>query len=282
METTNLLCIAIPVLLNYVLIRLWIIAEANSTLQLARGFDTLWADENQVGGAKMATILITGTNRGIGLEFTKQFLQRGDRVIATCRDLDAADALRELQDKFDGLQLMQLDVASTDSMREFVQKLDGTAVDVLINNAGVYGPANPKFGEIDGQVWASVLQVNSIAPLILSQMLMPNLRAGKDKKMVYLTSKMGSIADNGGGGSYIYRSSKTALNSAVKSLAIDLASEGFIAGVLHPGWVLTDMGGPNALIDTKTSVAGMMKVIEGLSSERSGNFYNYDGSVIPW
>lgn len=258
------------------------IAEAKSTLQLTRGFDTLWANENQVGGAKMATILITGTNRGIGLEFTKQFLQRGDRVIATCRDLDAADALRELQDKFDGLQLMQLDVASTDSMREFVQKLDGTAVDVFINNAGVYGPANLKFGEIDGQVWASVLQVNSIAPLILSQMLMPNLRAGKDKNMVYLTSKMGSIADNSGGGSYIYRSSKTALNSAVKSLAIDLASEGFIAAVLHPGWVQTDMGGPNALIDTKTSVAGMMKVIEGLSSERSGNFYNYDGSVIPW
>ena len=220
----------------------------------------------------MATILITGTNRGIGLEFTKQFLQRGDRVIATCRDLAAADALRELQEKFDGLQLLQLDVASTDSMREFVQELDGTAVDVFINNAGVYGPANLKFGEIDGQVWASVLQVNSIAPLILSQMLMPNLRAGKDKKMVYLTSKMGSIADNSGGGSYIYRSSKTALNSAVKSLAIDLASEGFIAAVLHPGWVQTDMGGPNALIDTKTSVAGMMKVIEGLSSERSGNF----------
>ena len=230
----------------------------------------------------MATILITGTNRGIGLEFTKQFLQRGDRVIATCRDLAAADALRELQEKFDGLQLLQLDVASTDSMREFVQKLDGTAVDVFINNAGVYGPANLKFGEIDGQVWASVLQVNSIAPLILSQMLMPNLRAGKDKKMLYLTSKMGSIADNSGGGSYIYRSSKTALNSAVKSLAIDLASEGFIAAVLHPGWVLTDMGGPNALIDTKTSVAGMMKVIEGLSPERSGNFYNYDGNVIPW
>ena len=167
-------------------------------------------------------------------------------------------------------------------MREFVQELDGTAVDVFINNAGVYGPANLKFGEIDGQVWASVLQVNSIAPLILSQMLMPNLRAGNEKKMLYLTSKMGSIADNSGGGSYIYRSSKTALNSAVKSLAIDLASEGFVAAVLHPGWVLTDMGGPNALIDTKTSVAGMMKVIEGLSSERSGDFYNYDGSVIPW
>ena len=126
----------------------------------------------------MATILITGTNRGIGLEFTKQFLQRGDRVIATCRDLAAADALRELQEKFDGLQLLQLDVASTDSMREFVQELDGTAVDVFINNAGVYGPANLKFGEIDGQVWASVLQVNSIAPLILSQMLMPKPACG--------------------------------------------------------------------------------------------------------
>ena len=230
----------------------------------------------------MATILITGTNRGIGLEFTKQYLARGDRVIATCRDIEAADVLKKLRSDHDKLEVRQLDVSSAESILEFVQQLADTPIDIFINNAGVYGPRNAKFGEVGGQLWASVLQVNSIAPLMLSQLLMPNLRQGKDKKMVYLTSKMGSIDDNSGGGSYIYRSSKTALNSVVKSLAIDLAGEGFSAAVLHPGWVLTDMGGQNALIDTKTSVTGMLQVVDDLDPQSSGSFFNYDGSIIAW
>lgn len=230
----------------------------------------------------MATILITGTNRGIGLELTKQCLERGDRVIATCRNIAEAEDLKRLQGVHKALDVRQLDVASTESMQEFVRNLADTPIDIFINNAGVYGPPSVKFGEVDAGVWASVLQVNSIAPLILSQLLMPNLRLGKNKKMLYLTSKMGSIADNSGGGSYIYRSSKTALNSVIKSLAIDLAGEGFSAAVLHPGWVLTDMGGPNALIDTTTSVTGMLKVIDDLNSDNSGSFVNYDGSIIPW
>lgn len=230
----------------------------------------------------MATILITGTNRGLGLEFATQCLARGDRVIATCRDVLAAETLQSLKAEHDSLDIRLLDVASGESMQQFVQQLEGTAIDIFINNAGVYGPPSVKFGDIEGEVWASVFQVNSIAPLLLTQLLMPNLRGGKDKKLLYLSSKMGSIEDNGGGGSYIYRSSKTALNSAVKSLAIDLKAEGFSAAVLHPGWVLTDMGGPNALIDTKTSVTGMMQVIDGLNQQHSGSFFNYDGSVIPW
>jgi NAD(P)-dependent dehydrogenase (short-subunit alcohol dehydrogenase family) len=230
----------------------------------------------------MAKVLITGSNRGIGLEFTRQCLSRGDQVIASCREPDTAESLNLLAQKHEGLDIRQLDVASSESMQNFVQQLDAAAIDILINNAGVYGPANTKYGAVDGEAWASVLQVNAIAPLMLSQMLMPNLRAGKDKKLLYLSSKMGSIDDNSGGGSYIYRSSKTALNSVVKSLAIDLAGEGFIAAVLHPGWVLTDMGGPNALIDTQTSVTGMMQVIENLNAQQSGRFFNYDGSIIPW
>lgn len=230
----------------------------------------------------MATVLITGTNRGIGLEFTNQFLARGDRVVATCRDISAAPALQKLQETHDGLDLRELDVASEQSMQDFVSKLDEMPIDIFINNAGVYGPRSVQFGTIDADTWASVLQVNAISPLILSQLLMPNLRKGNEKKMLYLTSKMGSIDDNSGGGAYIYRSSKTALNSAVKSLAIDLAPEGFSTAVLHPGWVLTDMGGPNALIDTQTSVNGMMAVIDNLNQEGSGKFYNYDGSIIAW
>ncbi len=230
----------------------------------------------------MATVLITGANRGIGLEFAAKFLARGDRVLATCRDVVTASSLNRLQEDNENLEVLALDVASLESIQKLVQRLDGVAIDIFINNAGVYGPKDTEFGAVDAEVWASVLLVNSISPLVLSQMLMPNLRLGKDKKLLYLTSKMGSIEDNSGGGSYIYRSSKTALNSVVKSLAIDLAAEGFTAAVLHPGWVRTDMGGPNALVDTNTSVVGMMQVIDNLSHAQSGSFFNYDGNTIPW
>ncbi|MCH8136565.1 MAG: SDR family oxidoreductase [Proteobacteria bacterium] len=230
----------------------------------------------------MTTVLITGTNRGIGLEFVQQFLARGDTVLATCRHPDSAPALQQLQKENQHLQVLELDVASTESLQNFPQQLAADAIDIFINNAGVYGPRDASFGNVDGNTWMSVLQVNSIAPILLTQLLIDKLRAGVDKKLLYLTSKMGSIDDNSGGGSYVYRSSKTALNAVVKSLAVDLSVDGFKAAVLHPGWVLTDMGGSNALIDTETSVTGMIAVIDSLSIEQSGSFFNYDGSVIPW
>ena len=231
----------------------------------------------------MTTVLITGANRGIGLEFARQYLARGDRVLATCRDVVAASALQQLVGaNHKQLVLLPLDVADDQSIAAFSQQLRDEAVDIFINNAGVYGPRDGKFGKVAGADWLHVLQVNAVAPLLLTQALMSNLRKGSSKKLVYITSKMGSIADNGGGGHYIYRSSKTALNMVVKSLAIDLAGAGFIAAVLHPGWVKTDMGGPNALIDTVTSVTGMVEVIDGLDQQQSGRFFNYDGSDIPW
>ena len=233
-------------------------------------------------GVEMTTVLITGTNRGIGLEFVQQFLARGDTVLATCRHPDSAPALQQLQKENQHLQVLELDVASTESLQNFPQQLAADAIDIFINNAGVYGPRDASFGNVDGNTWMSVLQVNSIAPILLTQLLIDKLRAGVDKKLLYLTSKMGSIDDNSGGGSYVYRSSKTALNAVVKSLAVDLSVDGFKAAVLHPGWVLTDMGGSNALIDTETSVTGMIAVIDSLSIEQSGSFFNYDGSVIPW
>ena len=233
-------------------------------------------------GVEMTTVLITGTNRGIGLEFVQQFLARGDTVLATCRHPDSAPALQQLQKENQQLRVLGLDVASTESLQNFPQQLAADAIDIFINNAGVYGPRDASFGNVDGETWMSVLQVNSIAPILLTQLLIDKLRAGIDKKLLYVTSKMGSIDDNTGGGSYVYRSSKTALNAVVKSLAVDLAADGFKAAVLHPGWVLTDMGGPNALIDAATSVAGMMGVIDSLGIEQSGSFFNYDGSVIPW
>lgn len=230
----------------------------------------------------MATVLITGTNRGIGYKFAEKFLLRGDRVLATCRNVEAAQELRQLGVAHPGLVILELDLSSSESLQNLPNLLNGEAIDILLNNAGVYGPKNTSFGSVDGPTWASVLQINAIAPLLLTQLIIDNLRKGRDKKLLYVTSKMGSIDDNGGGGSYVYRSSKTALNCVVKSLSIDLADEGFTAAVLHPGWVRTDMGGPNALIDTNTSVSGMMQVIESLGVEQSGSFFNYDGSIIPW
>ena len=230
-----------------------------------------------------STYFITGCNRGLGLEFVQQLLARGQRVIATCRDIATATDLTALTLKHSGqLSLVEMDVSDEASMREAVALLNDEAIDVFINNAGMYGPRDANFGNVDGPAMAEVLYTNAVAPVLLTQLLIDNVRKGSGKKLVYVSSKMGSIADNGRGGSYIYRSSKTALNSVVKSLALDLAPEGIATATLHPGWVRTDMGGPNGLIDAPESVSGMLNVIDGLSVADTGQFFNYDGSTIAW
>jgi len=173
-------------------------------------------------------------------------------------------------------------VADNVSREQGLKGIEGEVIDVVINNAGIYGPRNSNFGGLKGDDWSNVLQTNVIAPLLLTQLIIDRVRSSAIKKLIFLTSKMGSIEDNQGGGAYIYRSSKSALNAAVKSLSIDLKSQGFTAAMLHPGWVRTDMGGPNGLIDTKTSVQGMVSVIDNITDEQSGQFLNYDGRVIPW
>lgn len=230
----------------------------------------------------MATYFITGCNRGLGLEMAQQLVQRGERVIATCRDIATASDLTELALRSQGLSLIEMDMASLESMTEAVALLNEEPIDVFINNAGIYGPRDANFGNVAGDDMALVLHVNAIAPLQLTQLLIPRLRTGKGKKLAFVSSKMGSIADNGRGGSYIYRCSKTALNSVVKTLAVDLAEEGFIAAALHPGWVRTDMGGPNGHIDAEESVRGMLQVIDALTPATTGEFINYNGAAIPW
>ena len=230
-----------------------------------------------------STYFITGCNRGLGLEFVRQLLARGQRVIATCRDIATSTDLTALTLKHSGhLSLVEMDVSDEASMREAVALLNDEAIDVFINNAGMYGPRDANFGNVDGPAMAEVLYTNAVAPVLLTQLLIDNVRKGSGKKLVYVSSKMGSIADNGRGGSYIYRSSKTALNSVVKSLALDLAPEGIATATLHPGWVRTDMGGPNGLIDAPESVSGMLNVIDGLSVANTGQFFSYDGSTIAW
>ena len=228
------------------------------------------------------SILITGTNRGIGLEFVKHYLKNNEKVIATCRNKDSAKDLFKLKNMTNDLTLVELDVSSPNSINEFASKINGQPIDTFINNAGVFGPRNNEFGNFNAKEWLDVFNINTIAPLLITQKILKNLRLGKNKKLVFISSKVGSIEENTGGGMYIYRSSKTALNQVIKSLSIDFKDENFIAAALHPGWVQTDMGGPNALIDTKTSVKGMAEVIDSLVLKNSGSFYNYDGSSIPW
>lgn len=230
----------------------------------------------------MGLTVITGANRGIGLEFVRQYLSEGRDLIATYRS-DPGDLAILQRDYGRLMETRQLDVANVEQFRSFMGSLEGRAIDLLINNAGIY-PNEGSDSNLDDSLrtWIDGFTTNTIAPLLLSRTLLPLLEKGKEKKIVVLSSKMGSIADNTSGGSYPYRSSKAATNAAFKSLAVDLAPKGIAVGILHPGWVQTDMGGPNALIDTRESVTGMRRVIAELTVANSGRFIAYDGAEISW
>jgi NAD(P)-dependent dehydrogenase (short-subunit alcohol dehydrogenase family) len=226
------------------------------------------------------TILITGANRGIGLEYVKQYAASGCQVYATVRDPAKATALQQLAAQYTNVQVLALDVATVAAIRDLAGQLSAITVDILISNAGTYPEST--FGKTDPQAWLEAFQVNTLTTYYLAEAFLPQLRRASQAKLIAMTSKMGSIEDNGSGGEYIYRSSKTALNMVVKSLALDLREFNIAVAALHPGWVRTDMGGPNGLIDTATSVRGLRQVIEHLTCEQSGQFIAYDGKPIPW
>ena len=226
------------------------------------------------------TVVVTGANRGLGLEFCKQYLSDGWKIYACCRSPESSQELLTLkQTAGDQIETVPLDMTNPAQLTNLKYTLQGQSIDLLINNAGIYGRRLP-FGEVEEQEWQKVLQVNTVAPLMVVQELVDLI--ADDGKIVLMSSKMGSMGDNTSGGSYIYRSSKAALNAVGKSLALDLAERGISVAVCHPGWVQTDMGGPNALIDAETSITGLRKVVEGLNPKNSGQFFNYDGSLIPW
>ena len=230
----------------------------------------------------MTTIMITGANRGIGLELVKQYCNRNYQVIGTYRDETTSGELISMSRNLDNLKVHSLDVCSDQSLEDFSSKLGDTPVDIFINNAGVYGPRDSSFSNVDEINWIPVFQTNAIAPLLLTQLIIENLRSGSQKKLIYITSKMGSIDDNKSGGAYIYRSSKTALNSVVKSISVDLAKDDMKVALLHPGWVRTDMGGMGGWIDTFESVQGMIKQINNLTINDSGKYLDYAGKSINW
>lgn len=226
------------------------------------------------------TILITGANRGLGWEYTKQYAQLGHQVYATARDPQHSADLQALAAQYANIALLTLDVADIEAIRQVSSQLSALTIDVLISNAGTY--PDSRFGKTDPQAWLHAFQVNTLTTYYLAEAFLPQLRRAQQAKLIAMTSKMGSIDDNTSGGEYIYRSSKTALNMVVKSLAIDLQEFNISVAALHPGWVRTDMGGPHGLIDTETSVRGLRQVIAALTPLQSGQFIAYDGQEIPW
>jgi NAD(P)-dependent dehydrogenase (short-subunit alcohol dehydrogenase family) len=217
----------------------------------------------------MPTVLITGANRGIGLELARQYSADGWSVIATVREES-----RELGEL--GVEVSRLDMRDFDAVVRFGQGID--TLDLLIANAGTYGPRNPASAD-DAEAWTETFAINTIAPFLLAQSVLPAVERGGGK-LIAISTKMGSIDDNSSGGFVAYRSSKSALNSAWKSLAVDNPT--VVCAVLHPGWVQTRMGGDSAPLSPEDSVSGMRRVIDGLGRDQSGGFFAYDGAEIPW
>ena len=213
----------------------------------------------------------------------KKFLKNNEKVICTTRNISKSKELILCKEKYnDNLEICELDLLDKDSPNILSNFLGDETIDLFINNAGVIGHSAQHFKSVSLNNWLDVLKVNLIAPLLITQSIIKNIEKSSERKIYFISSKVGSIEDNKSGGMYIYRSSKTALNQVVKSLSIDLKPLGISVISLHPGWVRTEMGGPNALISVEESVNGMVDVISNTSIINSGQFINYDGTRLPW
>jgi NAD(P)-dependent dehydrogenase (short-subunit alcohol dehydrogenase family) len=231
----------------------------------------------------MPSILITGANRGLGLEFARQYAGEAWQVFAACRNPAGAAQLHQLE-RTPGRQvtILPIDVSDLPSVRAAAKHLEGMALDLLVNNAGIAGPSNQTTGRVDYRAWAHVLDVNTMGPLRLIESFLNHLALSDRRMVVTITSGMSSLADNVSGGSIAYRTSKAAVNLVTRSAAIDLASRRITCVVVNPGWVKTDMGGAGARLTPQESVTAMRKLIGNLSLKDSGKFFNYDGHEYRW
>jgi len=232
----------------------------------------------------MPGILITGSNRGLGLEWVRQYARLDWHVHATCRHPDDAEELLQLSHEHPNIEIHRLDVTHPDEIAAVAESLQGQSIDILLNNAGVYLERLQRntLGHIDYPAWEETFRVNSMGAVRITEAFSNHVSRSKKRLVVVITSHMGSIAEIESPGSYAYRSSKTALNAAMKGISLELRQRQVGVLLLHPGWVKTRMGGPNALISTATSVTGMRAIIDRFEMPQSGNFYRYDGSIIPW
>lgn len=230
------------------------------------------------------TILITGASRGLGLEFVRQYAEAGWQVLATCRSPDRASLLRDLADRHPTIQVHALDVADENSVKSLAARLEGTAIDVLVNNAGISGRLDGQaFGALDYQSGRETMETNLFGPMRMAEAFLEHVAASQQRKFMTVSSMLGSIAGTTGG-SYFYRCFKAAVNMAMATLARDVAHRGVIVGLLSPGLVATDLtaslGGEK--ISVQESISGLIPVIEAFTLENSGQFMRYTGLPVPW
>lgn len=232
----------------------------------------------------MPTILITGANRGIGLELTRQYAADGWTVHACCRSPENARDLNKLAGRSKGaIQMHLLDVTNGMQRESLAAQLQGESIDLLLNNAGISGGWHGQsFGHSDTKTWEQAFLINTIAPMQIMETFIDNVAVSERRLIVNMSSKMGSMADNGSGGSYVYRSSKAALNAITVSAARDLTHKGITVIAQHPGWVRTDMGGPNGELSVEEAAATLRHNFNALTLVDSGRFIDIDGADIPW
>jgi NAD(P)-dependent dehydrogenase (short-subunit alcohol dehydrogenase family) len=228
------------------------------------------------------TVVITGANRGIGFEFVRQCHAAGDRVVATYRSAERSEELLQLCKNNGSIDVQQLEVSDPRSVSEFGRWVlkQRVTINLLINNAGMGGGWQAGITDIDSQRMLHVIDVNAVGPLRVTQALLPAMDAGST--VVHISSLMGSIEDNESGNAMAYRASKTALNSVMKTMALEFEKTGMSTICFHPGWVRTELGGDDAPLMPEDSVAGMLKVISELTAEDNGSFLQYDGARLPW
>jgi len=235
----------------------------------------------------MPSVLITGANRGLGLEFATQYLSDGWRVHAACRQPQSAAKLQRLakglaKDKVDRIEILAMDVTDPDSIARAAAGMGDDPIDVLINGAGIMGEPDQKVGNVDYLAWSRILEVNTMGPLRVVEAFIDHLARSERKLVVTITSGMGSLSDNTSGGWIAYRSSKAAVNMVMRSAAIELAPRGISCVLVNPGWVRTDMGGATAPLSPTESVAALRQLIGRLGPAESGKFFHYDGREFPW
>ncbi len=231
----------------------------------------------------MPTTVITGANRGLGLEFARQYAADGWNVHACCRNPDKAVDLAALAESSGGTVTVHgLEVTDGAAVAALAESLGGAPVDLLLNNAGVYGPKQQTMADMDYDGWLDTFATNSMAPLRLAAAFAANVAASEHKRIVTITSRMGSIEQNESGAQIAYRSSKAAVNIVMDCVANELRPEGVTCVVFHPGWVRTDMGGPSAALEIDESVTSIRAAIEKLTVADTGRFFNYDGTSLPW
>lgn len=230
----------------------------------------------------MATVVITGANRGIGLELARQYAEQGDRVYAFCRSPEKAGALNDLAQSSGGrVSVGKMDVGSGQSIADAEKMMGGAPIDILINNAGILGGQKQTLEEIDFDQWMEALKVMTIGPFRVVQSFLKNLSKAPKSKIVTITSQL-AASTWPFGGTYAYSSAKAGVNKVMQTLALDLKDRDISVCMIHPGWVKTDMGGPQADITPEASASGIRKVVAGLRKEDSGKFFKWNGEIHPW